>query len=486
MNPLHEAYSILGLKPGSSKETILSRWKRLAMVWHPDRLPTEDGKREAEEELKKINNAKDVLWKHFESGAHKSTGCECQPGSASQGADQNTNQQRTGHGPGPKRSRNPDPEEEARQRDAERRRRAAEEAAQQQQAQEQARQEKSYQAALQQEIAQNKEKLRWKIAKAEAVVFAFLCVFGSIGSGINQAWHDWQSEQERKKIQAAEEKAAREDPCQSGAYPEPPAFVQPNVLPAAQSAVKLWRVNCRGHGVGAIVTGEDSRGQLITGMYYGTNLSYQGQVLVHYESSPDKTTVEKWNPPNTLEGQTCYSYDSSHNLTEIRQLDAQSQPVIVCTIERRPGGGFFAVDAQFVSGNTTTKFYSPDDPQLTKNFYLFGLFGKIAKQIDTAPTITSPDVKPFVPSGDSTPGFRATPFAQPFSTPGALTPNSGSTATGTDEHIMPSPFEHNSDGTLPNTNTDKPISQSPFLQSQPSLTPTTDALIRTFEKQNNK
>jgi hypothetical protein len=52
------------------------------------------------------------------------------------------------------------------------------------------------------------------------------------------------------------------------------------------------------------------------------------------------------------------------------------------TIERRPGGGFFAVDLQFVGENRTTKLYQTEDPQLDKNFDLFGNFGKIAKQLD--------------------------------------------------------------------------------------------------------
>jgi curved DNA-binding protein CbpA len=87
MNELHKAYAVLGLDPGSSMESIMRRYKRLIMVWHPDRAPTPDHKEFAEEELKKINNAKDVLTKHFgANGGHNGrlrlsggrwSGCRC-------------------------------------------------------------------------------------------------------------------------------------------------------------------------------------------------------------------------------------------------------------------------------------------------------------------------------------------------------------------------------------------------------------------------
>ncbi|MGH2478945.1 MAG: J domain-containing protein [Ktedonobacteraceae bacterium] len=69
---LAKAYFILGLEPGAPLDKITRRHKRLIMVWHPDRFPTEDGKKEAEEELKNINNAKDDLKNHFEK-SHKAS-----------------------------------------------------------------------------------------------------------------------------------------------------------------------------------------------------------------------------------------------------------------------------------------------------------------------------------------------------------------------------------------------------------------------------
>lgn len=77
MSDLHKAYTILGLELGSSKDEIQKRYKRLAVAWHPDRFPTADGKADAEAELKKILNARDILIKHFDGGTHKPGACEC-------------------------------------------------------------------------------------------------------------------------------------------------------------------------------------------------------------------------------------------------------------------------------------------------------------------------------------------------------------------------------------------------------------------------
>jgi hypothetical protein len=87
MSDLLKAYSVLGLEPGSPKDAIQSRYKRLVLVWHPDRFPTNEGKADAEEELKKIVNAKELLVKHFDSGKHKGSGCACSQagGAASSG-----------------------------------------------------------------------------------------------------------------------------------------------------------------------------------------------------------------------------------------------------------------------------------------------------------------------------------------------------------------------------------------------------------------
>jgi curved DNA-binding protein CbpA len=46
---LKKAYFVMGLEPGAALDKITRRHKRLIMVWHPDRFPTADGKKEAEE-----------------------------------------------------------------------------------------------------------------------------------------------------------------------------------------------------------------------------------------------------------------------------------------------------------------------------------------------------------------------------------------------------------------------------------------------------
>ncbi|HEY9790033.1 MAG TPA: YIP1 family protein [Candidatus Obscuribacterales bacterium] len=77
MSDLLKAYSVLGVEPGCSKETIQTRYKRMVVAWHPDRFPTDEGKADAEEEMKKILNARDLLLKHFENSEHRSQRCEC-------------------------------------------------------------------------------------------------------------------------------------------------------------------------------------------------------------------------------------------------------------------------------------------------------------------------------------------------------------------------------------------------------------------------
>ena len=50
MNELHKAYHALGMEPGAQFEIVKRRYRRLALVWHPDRMTNAEAKREAEEE----------------------------------------------------------------------------------------------------------------------------------------------------------------------------------------------------------------------------------------------------------------------------------------------------------------------------------------------------------------------------------------------------------------------------------------------------
>lgn len=194
MSELQKSLRILGLDPGSSKDAIQTRYKRLIMVWHPDRFPTDEGKADAEEELKKINHAKDVLFKHFESGAHRTTGCECQEDSTVAHGGASTHQQSNASSGS---TTNADAEAEARRRDQERRRKASE--AREKYARKQKAQEaKTTAESHSQEISEAQKRqtalkdnaLRWKIAIAQVIVFFGLIGFAWSGYCLKEWWHD--------------------------------------------------------------------------------------------------------------------------------------------------------------------------------------------------------------------------------------------------------------------------------------------------------
>jgi hypothetical protein len=203
MSEIHKALAIFGLEPGASQDSIQRRYKRLIMVWHPDRFPTEDGKKDAEEELKKINNANDVLKKHFATG-HRTSGCECQkPAGAASAGGGASHDQRHGPGPGPGPQRkHEDAEAQARARDEERKRKAAaEEAARKAAEYQQQQQQKTAQASLEQAQKLQDEKkwnkIRWQIAVGELALFVGLCIFGNVGHGVKEWWHKFSWEWER-------------------------------------------------------------------------------------------------------------------------------------------------------------------------------------------------------------------------------------------------------------------------------------------------
>jgi hypothetical protein len=194
---LAKAYAVLGIDGGSTLETINLRWKRLAMVWHSDRFPTEDGKAYADEELKKINNSRDVLKKHFATDHSENSQCACKPrpGNASQGS----GRAGTGHGPGPGKRRttqetNAAEEAEAKRRNAERAR-ATEEARQKAAAEAAAR--AAQQAApssagnlVEQIKSANDEALRWRLTLCIGAAWLALSLFGCVGMGVKHWWHD--------------------------------------------------------------------------------------------------------------------------------------------------------------------------------------------------------------------------------------------------------------------------------------------------------
>ena len=82
MNEIHQAYSALGLEPGAPFEAIKRRYRKLVLVWHPDRMTNVDAKREVEEELKKINLMFERLKKHFNTDHKSGPSCRCQAAAA--------------------------------------------------------------------------------------------------------------------------------------------------------------------------------------------------------------------------------------------------------------------------------------------------------------------------------------------------------------------------------------------------------------------
>lgn len=469
---LQKAFQILGVEPGASRDAIMRRYKRMALVWHPDRMNSEESRKDAEEELKKINNAKDLIIKHLDT-EHKATGCECQGGA--QKADQGGGR-RAGPGPspgpGPGKSRTHD-EEEAMRRDAERRRRAAEEEAARRD-EERRRQaangdntnkgttDYNFADAQKQESGRQDADLRWKIALAEAAVLVLLCIFGWSGTGIKAWWHDMTWKQDADRRAQGEKDKVVLDACQQAAANSPsstpPSFATANIKQSMLGAVRVWKCNCKGMDRGAIVTGEDQRGQPLNALYYGPNLSFQYQMVISYES-PKSVNVELWNAPEVFAGRTVYDYDPSGNATQVRRLNAMSQPEVTLTVERRTGGRLYDLKMDFADGRGTRQIYDSSgyEAELDKEFYYFSIFAlnKIPKQIDTASNLISPDSlpttttttttpTPLQPSGDTmVDRFRnKSPFALPsdgLSLPSLPT----STATSTDTsggHLYPSPF----------------------------------------------
>lgn len=66
MNNIDQCYEILKLNPNASPEEVKQAYRDLAMVWHPDRFPADNPrlKEKAQEELKRINAAYEVLKSH--------------------------------------------------------------------------------------------------------------------------------------------------------------------------------------------------------------------------------------------------------------------------------------------------------------------------------------------------------------------------------------------------------------------------------------
>jgi hypothetical protein len=203
MNELHKAYQALGLEPGAAFDIIKRRYRRLALVWHPDRMSSADAKREAEDELKKINNNFEKLRKHFESEHKSGPSCGCQPAAAgpppnstqNKSSNQNNNPNSSS---GPSEAERKRQEEEAtRKRTAEREKKEADEEAARravQAAQSAQQKQQAADEAIKNEALRKEEVLRWKCTLVIAITFVALIGYCWVGCAARDLVH-WTGKQ---------------------------------------------------------------------------------------------------------------------------------------------------------------------------------------------------------------------------------------------------------------------------------------------------
>jgi curved DNA-binding protein CbpA len=80
MGNFDHCYQTLGLKPGASMEEVNKAYKSLVVIWHPDRIPKDntDLLARAEQKLKEINQARDLLRTQSRSEHSKTTHTQTQ------------------------------------------------------------------------------------------------------------------------------------------------------------------------------------------------------------------------------------------------------------------------------------------------------------------------------------------------------------------------------------------------------------------------
>jgi len=208
MNELHKAYHALGMEPGAQFEIVKRRYRRLALVWHPDRMTNAEAKREAEEELKKINNNFERLKKHFETDHKPGPGCRCQPAAAGPPPNNPQNAgsgQRSNSQSGPSDAERKRQEEDAaRKRTAERQRQTAEAEAAQRTAEanrQATEKQKMAESAFSDESVREEEALRWKCAIGIGITCMALILYCWVGCAARDFIHwtgkQWENLQEQ-------------------------------------------------------------------------------------------------------------------------------------------------------------------------------------------------------------------------------------------------------------------------------------------------
>lgn len=159
-------------------------------------MTSAEAKREAEEELKRINNQFEKLKKHFESDHKSGSGCRCQPAAAgppppnSQSSAGSRSTSNNSSSPSEDQKRRE--EEATRKRNADREKKAAEEAAAKRAA-EAARnaqeKEESAEDTLKGEALRRDEALRWKCTMAAGAAFILLIAYCWIGCAARDLVH---------------------------------------------------------------------------------------------------------------------------------------------------------------------------------------------------------------------------------------------------------------------------------------------------------
>lgn len=191
MNALHKAFQVLGLEPGTAFPQVKKRYRRLVIVWHPDRMNSDDARREAEEELKRINDAFEKLKKHFDSQHVAGTGCSCQPGAARDTSASRSNTEQRSSQAGSSRAKEwekakKEAEAAAKKRSDDRARQQAEEnirRAAEQAAKRASEFQTTVNEALNNEALWKEERIRWKVALGLLIVFSGLVGFCWLGCG---------------------------------------------------------------------------------------------------------------------------------------------------------------------------------------------------------------------------------------------------------------------------------------------------------------
>lgn len=426
---LRKAYVTFGLEQGSSFEVVKRRYKRLIMVWHPDRFPTAEGKQDAEEELKRINDAKDRLFAHFEKN-HKDLGsCACreEAGAAQGGQGGGRNTQGTGAGPGPGKRRttqeNDREEAEARRRSEERTRQAAADAAEKDRkardaAAAAAAQKQSVEDALTQQKRLQEEGLRWKIAIGLCATWVGLSFYGWAGAGIKDWWHDvtWKWERDHPSTPAPNTNQTNTDQNSGGSTYIPPYERVPG---QDQSS---WQQQ---HDLDQKRRDEEAEKQKKQDIY------------------DTRMAIDR------------YQKTIAHCNQEIAKVDSQLADPMVSDYEKRKSSGY---------QNAQRGYLAEAQSNLAEaQRHFTELTGRPASEANTtdwspnaSPTITPNNVDSSVPPSTVSPFTRNSPNLFPT--------NTNTTSTGTDFGLN-SPSLNNSSSLQSNSN---------FELNSPRLTPNAD------------